>query len=283
MIPKIIHQTWKSNNLPIIFQKIYDYNKSTNDNFEYMLWTDDNSGLYIDEFIKKEYPKIYEIYQKIELGVQKSDIARLAILHYYGGIYIDLDILLLKNIENLFDYNLDKLYFALEPKEQSIFLWEKDNYICNAFFACSPKNILVGKMLDSIVDIYEKFGDVIFNKFNVFGSDIFKFIAASANALNLSDKYSILDRKLIYPINDIKLDTLDCSLDDLKKLKLGDYGDSFMVHLWIHSNFEGKNMLYTFNYNEKIDIHKNIYNFFKEMYPNNKSILIDNNYIQEFP
>lgn len=282
MIPKIIHQTWKTKKLPTIFDKIYDNNKKINDNFEYKLWTDDNSGYNIEDFIKKYYPIIYEIYKKIELGVQKSDIARLAILHHYGGIYIDLDIVLLKKLDDLLDYNTDKLYFALEPSEQTLHLWNKDNYICNAFFACAPKDYLIKKMLDSVIDIHEKFGEVIFNKFNIFGSDIFKFVVASCEELNENDKYSIINRKLIYPINDIKLDMLDCSLEDLKKMKCGNYENSYMVHLWIHSNFEGKNILHSFDFNENLDLHSNIYNFFKELYPNNKSILIDNKYIQEF-
>ena len=139
MIPKIIHQTWKTNKLPNILENIYKYNIDINKDFEYYLWTDDKSGENINDFIMNKYPELYKVYSKIELGVQKSDLARLAIMHYYGGIYIDLDILLLKSLNDLLDYNSDKLYFAFEPSEQTKYLWKKDKYICNAFFACSPK------------------------------------------------------------------------------------------------------------------------------------------------
>jgi len=279
MIPKIIHQTWKTKELPNIFDNIYKHNIDINKNFEYYLWTDDNTGENIDEFIKNNYPKIYIIYSKINLGVQKSDLARLAILHYYGGIYIDLDILLLKSLNDLLDYNLDKLYFAFEPCEQTKYLWKKNNYVCNAFFACAPGDKLIEIMLNSAINIYDKFGDIIYNKFNIFGADIFKFIIATTEYNNL---YKIIDTNKIYPINDIKLDMLECSLTDVNKLKIGKYDKSYMVHYWIHSNFEGKQLLYNYKCDEKYDIHRNIYIFFKKLYPNNKYILIDNNYIEEY-
>jgi len=279
MIPKIIHQTWKTKKLPDILQNIYNNNIDTNSDYEFYMWTDDDSGKNIDIFIKNNYPKIYKIYSKIELGVQKSDLARLAIMHYYGGIYIDLDILLLKSLNDLLDYNSEKLYFAYEPQEQTMHLWKKDKYICNAFFVCSPKNILIEKMLNSSIEIYDKYGDIIFNKFNVFGSDIFKFVISTSIYNSL---YEIIDTKKIYPINDIKLEELECIRDDLNKLKSGNYDNSYMVHYWIHSNFEAKSILNSFKYDYNKNIHQNIYDFFKIMYPNNKAILSYLNYIEVY-
>ena len=126
MIPKIIHQTWKSNNLPEIFQKLYEKNKESNPDFTFKLWTDNESELCLKNFLEKNYPKLFNIYSKTKYNVQKSDIARLAILHYYGGIYIDLDILLLKSLNNLLDYNKDTLFLGYEPKEQTKLIWKTD-------------------------------------------------------------------------------------------------------------------------------------------------------------
>lgn len=279
MIPKIIHQTWKTKQLPDIFNYMYEHNVTCNNDFVFYLWTDDNSGENIDTFLKEKYPEIYKVFSNINLGVQKSDLARLAIMHYYGGIYIDLDILLLKSLNNLLDYNSDILYFAFEPSEQTKKLYNKENYICNAFFACSPGDKLVEKMLYSAIDIYNKFGDIIYNKFNIFGSDIFKFVINTHTDRN---DYNIIERNKIYPINDIKLDDLNCINNDIIKLKSGNYNDSYMVHYWIHSNFEAKNILHNFKYNKELNIHNNLFNFFKEMYPNNKGILLECNYIDKY-
>ena len=273
MIPKIIHQTWFDNNndLPIIFDKMNEFSKINNIDFEFILWNDKN----IDIFLKKNYSKIYEIYTKNILGVQKSDLARLAIIHYYGGIYIDSDILLLKNINDLFDYNKDLLYISYEPDEQTKHVWKTNNYICNAFFACNKNNIIIDNIMKYIIRIYDTNGDKIFNQFNIFGSKLYM------NILQYTDKslYHIIETNSIYPISDIKLE-LESSINDYEKIKKGNYdNDTFMVHYWIHSNFEAKSIIYNFKYNNNINIHENIGLFFQEMYPSNKIILNSKNYI----
>lgn len=273
MISKIIHQTWFDNNktLPILFNKMIEESKKLNQDFEFKLWTDTN----IEDFLKNNYKKIYEIYSKNILGVQKSDLARLAILHYYGGIYIDLDILLLKNLNDLFDFNKDLLYISYEPKEQTKYVWNNENYICNAFFACNKNNTIIDNIIKTIISIYEINGEIIFNQFNIFGSNLYMKI------LHLSDEflYNIIETNKIFPISDIKLE-LKSGIQDFNKIKTGQYNnDSYMVHYWIHSNFEAKNIIYNFKYNDNFTIHENLGLFFQQMYPNNKIILNEKKYI----
>lgn len=273
MISKIIHQTWFDNNkaLPVIFDKMIQESKKINQNFEFKLWTDSN----IEDFLKTNYKNIYKIYSNNILGVQKSDLARLAILHYYGGIYIDLDILLIKNLNDLFDYNKDILYISYEPTEQTKYVWNMENYICNAFFACNKNNIIIQHIIDTIINIYDIYGEKIFNKFNIFGSNLYMKI------LEKSDKslYNIIDTNKIYPISDIKLELIT-GIQDYNIIKTGNYNNNtYMVHYWIHSNFEAKNIIYNFNYNNELSIHQNLGIFFQQMYPNNKIILKNKNFI----
>ena len=273
MISKIIHQTWFDNNkqLPLIFDKMIQESKKKNQDFVFKLWTDSN----IEDFLNKNYKKLYEIYSKSILGVQKSDLARLAILHYYGGIYIDLDILLLKNLTDLFDFDKDLFHISYEPQQQTKYVWNTENYICNAFFACNKNNTIIENIINIIINIYNIHGDKIFNQFNIFGSKLYM------NILDLTDKslYNIIETNKIYPILDIKLE-LKSSIDDFNKIKTGNYdNNTYMVHYWIHSNFEAKNIIYNFKYNDSLTIHENLELFFKEMYPTNKIILNDKNFI----
>ena len=273
MISKIIHQTWFDNNkqLPLIFDKMIQESKKKNQDLVFKLWTDSN----IEDFLNKNYKKLYEIYSNNILGVQKSDLARLAILHYYGGIYIDLDILLLKNLADLFDFDKDLFHLSYEPQEQTKYVWNTENYICNAFFACNKNNIIIENIINIIINIYNIHGDKIFNQFNIFGSKLYMKI------LDLTDKslYNIIETNKIYPILDIKLE-LKSSIDNYNKIKTGNYdNDTYMVHYWIHSNFEAKNIIYNFKYNDTLTIHENLGLFFKEMYPTNKIILNDKNFI----
>ena len=93
MIPKIIHQTWKDKTLPpIIYSLISENIKLLKSNgYELMFWTDDM----ILKLISEEYPNFYNIYKMTRTGVQKGDIARILLVYHYGGIYIDLDVLIL--------------------------------------------------------------------------------------------------------------------------------------------------------------------------------------------
>ncbi len=268
MIPKIIHQTWRSDTLPSIFQNIYDINKELNKDFEFKLWYHTPGPPMIDDFIKKEYPDIYHIFSRCKYGVQKADIARIAILHHYGGIYFDLDMLCLKSLDTLIDYNSDNVFLAMEPAEQTKRLFNNDNILCNAFIAVPPKHPLLKEALDNIKALHLKHGDFIYNPFNVFGADLLS--QSMTNDIYKSCKF--INRKLLFPINDPKFTDLSSSAIEAKMISDGKYNDAYIVHYWIHSDFESKELLDKFDYDKNKDIHHNMLRFFKELYPNNPHI-----------
>ena len=43
--------------------------------------------------------------------------------------------------------------------------------------------------------------------------------------------------------------------------------DPIMIHYWIHGDFESKNIINRYEPNKNLDIHDNMYNFFKTLYP----------------
>lgn len=269
MIPKIVHQTWRSDKLPTLFDKIYDINKSLNKNFEFKIWSHTPGPPDIDDFIKKEYNDIYDIFSRTKYGVQKADIARLAILYHYGGIYFDLDIMCLKSLEESVDLNTDLLYMALEPAEQTKKLFNNDNMLCNAFIATPPKHPLFKQAIEEIKRLYTNHGDNIYNTFNIFGSDL---LAKCMQNNDIFRQCKFINRKLIYPINDPKFVDLPTTQSELQMLKSGNYNDAYMIHYWIHSDFESKELLEKFNYDNSKDIHQNIIQFFKQLYPHHKYI-----------
>ena len=272
MIPKIVHQTWKTDSLPSIFQAIYNNNKETNPNFEFKLWHDTPGTTDIEQFMKTEYKELYDIFNKCKYGVQKADISRIVLLYHYGGVYIDLDILTLKKLDELIDFDSDFFYVSMEPKEQTKMLYQKDNMVCNAFFATPAKHPVMQKALEQIVRIWKNNGDQIMNKFNIFGTDIISY--AMTCSTDIYSQCKIINRDLIYPINDPKLEQLECSEKTIKLLKEGVYPGSYMIHYWIHSNFESIQLLHNFQYNKNNTIHENIFNFFKQLYPSHKYLRI---------
>jgi len=277
MIPKTIHLVWYGNDtassLPNVFKKIYDQNRKTNPNFEFKIWSDWAEHKQDDEIleglIRKDFPNVIEVLNKTNFAVQKADIKRLAILYYYGGIYIDTDISLLKPIDTLIDFENDEyIYTALEPEEQTMKVFNKKNILCNAFM-CSPrKHSIFKQALETVQEVYIEQGDVVFNVFNCFGADILtRAILKYGN-----DKCKLIKRSIIYPITDPKLEDLERSKSDILKLKLGTFGDAFMVHYWMHSNFESKKLINDFYWNDDVPIHHNIYIFFKQLYRENKHL-----------
>lgn len=288
MIPKIIHQTWKDTNLPDIFSNILNENKKINEEFDFKLWihspidykyfendNDIDNRYNIDKLIKNFSKELYMIYLKCKYGVQKSDIARLIILYQYGGIYIDLDILSIKSFNNLIDYNSNKVYLSLEPEEQTIKVFNKNNVICNALLIAPEKHILFKKALESIIDLFRKYGDKIYYQFNIFGGDLVAdIIKTNQDVINTCD---IINTKIVFPINDPKFNDLSCSKTDWELLKNGKYNENvIMVHYWIHSDFESKELINSFKLDSTKNIHENIFKFFTLLYPNNYNKFLKN-------
>jgi mannosyltransferase OCH1-like enzyme len=83
-----------------------------------MFWTDDM----ILKLISEEYPNFYNIYKLARAGVQKGDIARILLVYHYGGIYIDLDVLVLRDFNEIVDKILLKNVKKKKPLEGNALL-----------------------------------------------------------------------------------------------------------------------------------------------------------------
>jgi len=268
MIPKIIHQTWKDKNLPPIIYKLVSENISflKSKGYEYMFWTDEM----ILKLITEEYPDFYNIYKLARTGVQKGDIARIILVYHYGGIYIDLDVLVLKDFEEILDMNnSNKLYITYEPSGQTNALYNSDKYLCNAFFAANKNNNMLKIILNNIPEYIKNYTENIFLKFDIFGGSYFKAIIENpANNWAKNDVYIIDDRELFYPINDLKFDNMPFTVGDWGMVKGGKYHkDTIMVHYWIHGDFESKTLLTAFMPENNKTIHENMFSFFSKLYP----------------
>ncbi|KAF8556972.1 hypothetical protein OG21DRAFT_426575 [Imleria badia] len=99
-IPRIIHQTWKSETLPPKWKNISEACRDMMSDYEYMLWTDASSR----EFIAEHYPWFLDTFDNYEYVIQRADVIRYFVLHHYGGIYLDLDIGCLRPLDPLLVY-----------------------------------------------------------------------------------------------------------------------------------------------------------------------------------
>ncbi|TFK75806.1 hypothetical protein BDN72DRAFT_831245 [Pluteus cervinus] len=102
-IPRIIHQTWKSDILPPRWKDISQACRDMMpDYYEYMLWTDASSR----DFIAAHYPWFLDTYDDYDYVIQRADAIRYFVLHHFGGVYIDLDIGCRKPMDPLLVHHL---------------------------------------------------------------------------------------------------------------------------------------------------------------------------------
>ncbi|KAF9495415.1 hypothetical protein BDN71DRAFT_877576 [Pleurotus eryngii] len=99
-IPRIIHQTWKSETLPEKWKEVSQGCRDMMPDYEYMLWTDEGSR----DFIAEHYPWFLDTFDAYPYVIQRADAIRYFVLHKYGGIYIDLDIGCLRPMDPLLVY-----------------------------------------------------------------------------------------------------------------------------------------------------------------------------------
>ena len=127
---KIIHQTWKTENIPKEYADFAESVKNNNPEYEYQLWTDeDNRNL-----IKDTYPWFLDTYDSYKHGIERADAIRYFILYTYGGVYIDLDMECLKPIDSLLQEG--EIFLSLEAGPSI-----KNQVVSNAFMASNQGNL----------------------------------------------------------------------------------------------------------------------------------------------
>ena len=87
MIPRIIHQTAKTSDIPHEWRAYQTAVKSLHPSWEYKLWTDqDNIAL-----VTHEAPQWLRLYNALPRNIMRADMIRYIILVLKGGMYLDLD------------------------------------------------------------------------------------------------------------------------------------------------------------------------------------------------
>jgi len=126
MIPKIIHQTWKTHDVPKNWEQSVESCRTVYKDYKYILWTDTD----MDQFVKTHFAWFYPTWIKYPYMIQRCDSFRYMVIYIYGGVYIDLDIGCKKQPKEL----LNKYDLVLAKSVNS------ESTLTNAFIASVPKN-----------------------------------------------------------------------------------------------------------------------------------------------
>lgn len=109
MIPRIIHQTWKTEAIPEKFRAWIRTWRAKNPDWEYRFWTDRE----LLEFVDRMYPEWLPLYCSWDLGVRRADAARYMLLDHFGGVYADIDAECVTSFEPL--HREERAVLSCEP------------------------------------------------------------------------------------------------------------------------------------------------------------------------
>ena len=143
MIPKIIHQTWRTSEVPPAWRYHVNTWKWHHPDWEYRFWTDEE-GL---KFIKEYFPNLLAKYIGFPYAIQRADLLRYALLYHYGGLYADIDYECLRPFDMLIEDR--SIILGYEPEIHAHDLNRK-NMVSNALMASSPKNKFFGEALNKV-------------------------------------------------------------------------------------------------------------------------------------
>jgi mannosyltransferase OCH1-like enzyme len=124
-IPKIIMQTWKTKDVPEKWKESPISIKNVMPEWKKVIMTDEDNR----NFVIKHFPDFLPYYDGFEYPIQRADAIRYMWLYINGGIYVDLDIAIQKNLEEVIGN--EKFYLVTSGNLSSSFT--------NALMISKPK------------------------------------------------------------------------------------------------------------------------------------------------
>ncbi len=193
-IPKLIIQTWKTDDIPKKYIEDIKSLKKLNPDFEFKLFTDQQ----IEQFLKIYYPKHYETYKKLPIKIQKIDYFRYVAIYHYGGFYFDLDITGLQSLKPLCKYE------CVFPIDLHInknmcnegryidFCNDKIDYLIGQYaFSATPKHPFIKLLIDSIDKNLQEY----LNDYNTKYGETHEYVYKSTGPDFVTDMYHLYPDK----------------------------------------------------------------------------------------
>jgi mannosyltransferase OCH1-like enzyme len=192
-IPKIFHQIWLGGTeMPVPFQVLREHCLSLHPDWDYKLWTDDNLPPLINS----------RLYDAQNRAFYKADVLRYEILAAHGGVYLDTDFLIYKNIEPLLR-NTDHFL-----------AYEAVDWICNSIMGFAPNHHFLWKLIAEAPSRSRKYWD----RWGVDRIGPGLMTACAAECTNML----ILPRAIFYPMGP----------HDVRQKQFDTHPQAFGAHLW---------------------------------------------------
>jgi mannosyltransferase OCH1-like enzyme len=133
MIPRIIHQSWKIEQIPERWLGFQESWRRNHPDYEYRFWTDNDNRRFVAQF----FPDFLPVYDGYRHAVSRADLSRYLVVYHYGGVYADLDCESVRPLDDLLAGR--KLIFGFEPQSNAqkpaVRSRGLQQIVCNALFA----------------------------------------------------------------------------------------------------------------------------------------------------
>jgi mannosyltransferase OCH1-like enzyme len=142
MIPKIIHQTYKTTQLP---DDLYHWHRRViqlHPDWQVILWTDEDNLALVNQY----FPHLLESYNALQYNIMRVDIIRYMYMAVYGGCYLDLDYELFQPLDDIIADT--ELLLPLSRENQGNDFYSKEVIIGNCIFASAAGHPFWKDVLD---------------------------------------------------------------------------------------------------------------------------------------
>lgn len=147
MIPKKLHFTFATSELPKVYQDNLRCWRKMCPNWEFCFYTDEK----VYAFFKEYFPQYYENLPKVPCGAMLADFFRYAVLYIYGGLYSDIDTFPLQKIsEKWLEYTCVLGYEYQPSKFPASFRhpWYEQEFMCQWTLLGAPGCFLYKEALE---------------------------------------------------------------------------------------------------------------------------------------
>lgn len=138
-VPMNVWQTYRSRDIPPEAEKCrqsWVHQKGIKYHF-----MDDSA---IEHFIRQNYNEdVYRVFISLPLGVMKADLWRYCVLYKRGGIYSDIDSMLLRPISK----------WGIEPTDKIVIALENEIHFCQWTIVSVPKHPILKNVINMIVQL----------------------------------------------------------------------------------------------------------------------------------
>lgn len=149
-IPRILHQTWKTDAMPAKHAEQLASWRRFHPHWHFEFWDDHRSRA----LLGRHFPGYATAFNEMS-GIKRADVARIAALHEFGGVYADIDVEASRSFDELLDAAADVHAGVLLGEENAVHavLLERRltvRLVSNAVMASAPGHPFWLEVLDAI-------------------------------------------------------------------------------------------------------------------------------------